>query len=204
MSNWSFSYNGKIYKEEMPFAVPMPPKHWKVENIIPNEEPVEPEVPEFLLGDFPTVTVEQQLDDIAVQVVETREDVEQPVPVMEEEVEVIVPKKRGRKKKKVVEEPENFLDKIKSWSVIDIVGWFEYIRGHWKNTEWGWSEKIIQSKSKKDKYFIEYNISTGQLPENDTIIDAMFENKPLWETTWYQTSRGGHYIFESNLMDEKK
>lgn len=86
---------------------------------------------------------------------------------------------------------EEELDTIKAWKADDLSGMMEYVKSHWKYaddgywTETGWGENDI-----------EYQISTAGWSGNEDIIYAMRQNYVWWSLFWYQSNRGGHYIFK--------
>jgi hypothetical protein len=41
-----------------------------------------------------------------------------------------------------------------------------------------------------------FDISTAGWSGNESLIRAMEKNSFMWATTWVQSRRGGHYIFE--------
>ena len=89
------------------------------------------------------------------------------------------------------------LDRIEHWSyTADPRGWFEFIRSIWNFGDWGWKELTEPSDWKENTMVLRYYISTGGWSGNEDIIRAMQANHVLWSTTWVQTRRGGHYIFE--------
>lgn len=82
------------------------------------------------------------------------------------------------------------LDKIRDWDYNDINGWFDFIKSIWWAADWGWT--------------VEYGnlaISTGGWSGNEEIIDAMHKNYILWNMSWHEHRRGGHYRF---TIPEKK
>lgn len=91
---------------------------------------------------------------------------------------------------------------IKLWPSDDKKGWFEFIKSIWWNPEFGWSEGEEAHEWKGEKVY-RYHLSTGGWSGNESIIEAMQNNKNhLWMYTWFQSQRGGHYIFERELNDE--
>jgi hypothetical protein len=87
---------------------------------------------------------------------------------------------------------EEALDLIEKWHYNDPRGWFRFIANIWYLRSWGWAE----DRTENDKY--EYTISTAGWSGNEDIIRAMQQNNILWSTTWVQSRRGGHYVFEVN------
>ena len=87
------------------------------------------------------------------------------------------------------------LAKVRDWPSDDPVGWLAYIKTLWWAPEWGWSE---QSDSTWDVSvpICRYSISTGGWSGNELILHAMRETRTLWQRTWVQHRRGGHYVFE--------
>lgn len=72
----------------------------------------------------------------------------------------------------------------------------------WYYPDWGWHEE-----EKKHNYFDhvvrEYNISTGGWSGNEEVIMALRRNFLFWTMCWEQTRRGGHYIFQVDLPEQK-
>lgn len=85
---------------------------------------------------------------------------------------------------------EDDLKLIREWDGAQ--GWhalMAFIKGIWNYAEWGWSEQHNEDGK------LEYHISTAGWSGNEDIIAAMMENKLFWMMAWYQSRRGGHYIF---------
>ena len=80
------------------------------------------------------------------------------------------------------------LDKIRDWDYKDAMGWFDFIKTIWWAFEWGWTEEYGNASH--------LSISTGGWSGNEEIIDAMRKNHMLWNYTWYEHRRGGHYRFK--------
>jgi len=85
---------------------------------------------------------------------------------------------------------------VEIWHWSDPKGWFEFINSIWHLRSWGWSEGEEQHDWDKDEQVYRYNISTAGWSGNESIISAMQSNDVMWHTTWVQSRRGGHYIFE--------
>ena len=85
------------------------------------------------------------------------------------------------------------LDLIAKWDFKDIAGWFEFIQSLWALTDW----KIEDAKDDiSDRPVTRYTMSTGGWSGNEDLLYAMRHNWLLWNLTWAQSRRGGHYIFE--------
>lgn len=69
----------------------------------------------------------------------------------------------------------------------------EYICGLWEFSEWGFH---------RDNEI--YSISTGGWSGNEEIIDALKNNIMFWILYWYQSRRGGHYIFAPSTFETIK
>jgi hypothetical protein len=89
------------------------------------------------------------------------------------------------------------LDRIKSWPLDgNYALWFDFIRSCWWAADWGWHEEDTVDEL-FEKPVHRYSISTGGWSGNESIIEAMMENKSLlWLFTWVQSRRGGHYVFQ--------
>lgn len=82
------------------------------------------------------------------------------------------------------------LEIIKRWPMFQYKELFEFIRGLWHLRDWGWREEAIEGG-------IRYSISTAGWSGNEALIQALQHNRNFaWLMTWYQSRRGGHYIFE--------
>lgn len=96
---------------------------------------------------------------------------------------------------------ENALKLITLWDFTDCKGWFKYIESIWHLKSWGWSEQFEPHAYKENKKVYTYHISTAGWSGNEAIISAMMKNNSLWYSTWVQSRRGGHYIFEDNEFE---
>jgi len=90
---------------------------------------------------------------------------------------------------------------ISEWHHSDPTGWFEFINQQWYATDWGWSSNVKPHRFKENEFVMEHNVSTAGWSGNEAIIRAMEKNNMLWWTTWYQSQRGGHYIFEVEMRE---
>ena len=82
------------------------------------------------------------------------------------------------------------LEIIERWPMLQNKKLFEFIHGLWWCPEWGWQEESVEGATR-------YSISTAGWSGNESLIHALKHNRNFsWSTTWYQSRRGGHYIFE--------
>ena len=78
------------------------------------------------------------------------------------------------------------IKKIVNWPYDDFKGLISFIYTIWHYADCGYWTK------RGNKYYI----STGGWSGNEEIIGAMQKNKQFfWTMCWYQSRRGGHYIF---------
>ena len=88
------------------------------------------------------------------------------------------------------------LELISNWDVKDIPGWFAFVQSLWALTQW----KIEDATHDiTDRPITRYTMSTGGWSGNEDLIGAMQRNWLMWNVTWVQSRRGGHYIFEDPL-----
>lgn len=95
------------------------------------------------------------------------------------------------------------LDIIREWTFqMNQKELFEFIKSIWWMPDWGWKEcESIDELTNERGY--SYHISTGGWSGNESIIQAMQENKWMfWSLSWVQSRRGGHHIFELRKLDE--
>ena len=85
---------------------------------------------------------------------------------------------------------EEFLQSIRDWPYQQgFNALLEHaMQGHIYDNYW------TRSDSNDGKSI--WNISTGGWSGNESIIEALRENQIFWIVCWYQSRRGGHYIFE--------
>lgn len=84
------------------------------------------------------------------------------------------------------EEPE--LEQIKNWPYEDREAMIEFIEDIWWSPEFGFHLDGSELK-----------LSTGGWSGNDDIIEAMQKNHIFWMFCWFESRRGGHYIFDLKL-----
>ena len=85
---------------------------------------------------------------------------------------------------------EEALTKVENWPYDDVKGWFDFIESIWWAADWGWT---VEGNV--------FHISTGGWSGNEDTIEAMQKNWILWNHTWWEHRRGGHYKF---TIPEKK
>lgn len=86
------------------------------------------------------------------------------------------------------------LEIIKKWHFSDPEGWFKFIKKYWRHSSFGWNEE--DGLYGFDKKIHRIYMSTAGWSGNESIIIAMEQNVCMWNVVWFQSQRGGHYIFE--------
>ena len=100
---------------------------------------------------------------------------------------------------------EAALDVIREWTFqMSDRELFDFIKSIWWMPDWSWKEcEAIDERTGRKSYC--YYISTGGWSGNESIIQAMQENKWMfWHMHWVQSRRGGHYIFELRKEDDRE
>lgn len=87
------------------------------------------------------------------------------------------------------------LELIKAWSYKDTKGCFNFMKEIWNY------QNYFNSEIDHEKMVEIYHISTIGWSGNEAIIYALQQNFMIWHTTWVQSRRGGHYIFERKIVD---
>ena len=85
---------------------------------------------------------------------------------------------------------------IELWPYTDKRGWFVFIESIWHLKSWGWHEGVAEHDWDKGKMVYRYDMSTAGWSGNEGLIRSMEKNDMLWNITWVQSRRGGHFIFE--------
>lgn len=89
------------------------------------------------------------------------------------------------------------LKKIEKWPWEDITGCFAFIKDIWAYADSGyWVELDTINDTYDHSPVHRYHISTAGWSGNEDIIRALQKNYIIWFSTWVQSRRGGHYIFE--------
>lgn len=87
---------------------------------------------------------------------------------------------------------------------LDIISKHDYKRGDtdfWQAIREFWDEHYGRwdEEDSMDSYgrnVRTYTLATGGWSENEDIIEAMQQNRFLWMTCWYQSTRGGLHVFK--------
>lgn len=92
---------------------------------------------------------------------------------------------------------EEALRRIEEWKIADKISirkCFDYIESLWKDSNCSFVRESID----------DYILHTDGWSSNESIIDAMNNNKMLWLLTWYESRRGGHYKFRIIDIEESE
>lgn len=79
---------------------------------------------------------------------------------------------------------ESALKRIREWSHNDWSGLIDFVRFLWRYDFW--------DRGDDGSYFI----STGGWSGNESIIEALEQNRAFWALCWQSSRRGGHYEFK--------
>ena len=85
---------------------------------------------------------------------------------------------------------EAMLDQVKTYPISntqDCVELLAAIRPYWRYSDCGYWTRPSRTT---------YEISTGGWSGNESIVAALESNLMFWSLFWYQSRRGGHYIFQ--------
>lgn len=85
---------------------------------------------------------------------------------------------------------EEQIGRIMFWDFHDPQGWLAYVAELWHWEGYGPREACVLEDGTR-----QIECSTGGWSGNEQLISAMMENSLLWHLTWFQSQRGGHYIF---------
>lgn len=82
------------------------------------------------------------------------------------------------------------LERIRTWDVGGYIQpaleLLEFVKGLWWAAEWGWSEY-------DDDGSRHYILSTGGWSGNESLMDALSDNRLFWLLAFRTEHRGGHY-----------
>jgi len=84
------------------------------------------------------------------------------------------------------------LGKISVWDINDLHGLMEYVEYLWH-----WEDYFERDGNT-------YTLHTGGWSGNEDIIGSLMSNQMFWMFNWYQSQRGGHYIFARHALEEEK
>jgi hypothetical protein len=93
---------------------------------------------------------------------------------------------------------DEVLNIITKWDYAQ--GWrelFELVESIWWGADWGFRVEETETH-------MTYDISTGGWSGNESIIRALQENYFCWHSTWQQSRRGGHHLFEIKKENDSK
>lgn len=76
------------------------------------------------------------------------------------------------------------LKRIAEWPYTDIAGMLEFAQGLWSYPDRWWIEGDT------------LHLSTGGWSGNESVVDAMAQNRMFWAISWVSSRRGGHYEFD--------
>lgn len=82
---------------------------------------------------------------------------------------------------------EEALERIRTWPATDLRGMMAFVRELWAYPEY-WHESERDGKTV-------IAMSTAGRSGNESLIEAMQENRIFWLICWQSHRRGGHYEF---------
>jgi hypothetical protein len=103
---------------------------------------------------------------------------------------------------------QEFSNKLINWDYSDILGWFEFIKIKWFQSEWTWTEESlvfdrIQRPDKRKIVIKRFKLYNAGWINNEKIIDLMKQNKNCWDMSWVQSDRSGKHIFDVIINEIK-
>lgn len=92
---------------------------------------------------------------------------------------------------------EESLSLIKNCDILkeDI---FILLKNLWKFKDGYWTE-VKKYDDRNNLILHEYHIATGGWSGNEDLIESFQLNHSAWGLYWYQSTRGGSYIFRKNI-----
>jgi hypothetical protein len=81
---------------------------------------------------------------------------------------------------------------IRDWPSSDLHGLMWFI----KSELWHWPDYIFENENGQ------WELHTGGWSGNEEIIAALDDNLMFWMLHWYQSARGGHYLFGKPKLGE--
>lgn len=102
---------------------------------------------------------------------------------------------------------EAALAKIREWKIAssqDLLALIRFIGELWYHRD-GWSDDGVQSAhlfgSTEIRYH-QFSVSTLGWSGNESLIEALEQNWIAWHLVWHSSRRGGHYVFQVELLRE--
>ena len=83
------------------------------------------------------------------------------------------------------------LEQVKSWPHTDLMGLMAFIQGRW----WPAHGDCWKIRGRH------YSISTWGWSGNESLVEALQQNRMFWALCWQSSKRGGHYTFELPRQD---
>lgn len=88
----------------------------------------------------------------------------------------------------------------------------DFIENIWWASDWGFrrtyrkdnyftSFSLTDETNKRKRKYLRLSLSTGGWSGNEDIIEALKQNKYFYSFYWLQSRRGGHYIFEIDVIN---
>lgn len=97
---------------------------------------------------------------------------------------------------------EETLDLIRKWKVQNNFTQKD-LRGFCREA-WNWGNKMWGHRRGCDGHRPWIDVSTGGWSGNESIIEALQENRIFWAMSWVHSIRGGHYRFYTSPFSESE
>lgn len=89
------------------------------------------------------------------------------------------------------------LELIEKWSVKDVRGLLDFIKERWWMPDWGFMQETVASTgNNSDKPHLKVALHTGGWSGNESIMEALQNNRVFWMLFHTKWERGGHFYFE--------
>jgi hypothetical protein len=79
---------------------------------------------------------------------------------------------------------ETELQRVREWPYADLPGLLEFVHERWSYPDYWREEGDV------------LHASTGGWSGNESLIDALQENRMFWALCWISSRRGGHFEFD--------
>lgn len=86
------------------------------------------------------------------------------------------------------------LKELRTWPIKDFVAFAARIKELWYYPE------AVEYRREGDEHIVE--LSTGGWSGNEDLIGALMDNHLWWTIFWYQSTRGGRYVFKSSYKED--